>query len=186
MVWFLPYLLIIYSSIPGRFIFINLYFVTDTILVGYFQCWGGCFNRTWHSFPPNLCEHIVLISSFHDFIFYDTCHLSLPCRTHDFIWISYNLLGSTSSHVLMYWKIKVWFLHTAIGKFTAWILLPTLVNWIWKYKMITGVKFCPVSRAGLLGPYVSIDWAIKLCPKVIVYFWGLVWVLAIWHLLPHE
>lgn len=36
-------------------------FGTDTILMGYFQYWGGCFIRTWHSFSPTLCQYIVLI-----------------------------------------------------------------------------------------------------------------------------
>ena len=30
--------------------------VLDAFLMGYIQCWRGCFNRTWHSLFPTLCE----------------------------------------------------------------------------------------------------------------------------------
>jgi hypothetical protein len=104
MVWFQPYLLILCSSkkkynwprFGRKYLYFYIYFVTegvfniwdihfdnfvtDTILMGYFQHWGDCFNRTWHSLPPTLCEYILFISSLLYYIFYDVCgcHLSPP------------------------------------------------------------------------------------------------------------
>ena len=53
------------------------FFITDTILMGYFQCRGGCFNRSRHSFFSTLCEYFFLIS-FSTALFSVMCVISLP------------------------------------------------------------------------------------------------------------
>jgi len=57
-------------------------FLSDTIILGHFQCWGGCFNRSWHSVFSALCG--FFFSSFLPYKFLFSVIKSLPLNKRTF------------------------------------------------------------------------------------------------------
>lgn len=71
----------------------NLLILSDFVLMGYFKCWRGGFNRTWHSLFPAICELEKTLFQFHSLLLTRILGAIVCFFLHDKFSTGYVLLG---------------------------------------------------------------------------------------------